>query len=332
MTPTEPTPETNVEREALLKTTLECYLSTLQHISEFLVAVTPELASPHQDQLLKLRQRVAFQPNRETLLESQEILERELKAVIEKAGDSREGKVEDLTRISIFLAQVDDAFLIRKHGCADQLRKLSREIEEASRLDDPSLARDKLNTQLSQLRAFVETVQQDSSQVFTRLQGQMEEYRTNLTSPEAASSCDPVTGLPNLREFARQIAARLTTPIAFCLLIFDVGQIETDEPVNSEYEDEILKQVGAGLASQVRGRDLVCRWEGGKFLVILECGLAEATARARQITLGLSGHYRAEVDGREAVAELRVSVGVTERHSDDGLYQLVRRAESSLPK
>ena len=331
MTPTELSPETNAEREALLKTALDCYLGTIQHISEFLVAVAPEWASPHQEQLLKLRQRVAFQPTRETLLESQEILDRELRAVAQKVGDAREGKVEDLTRISIFLAQVDDAFLIRKHGCADQLRNLTREIDRAASLDDPALARDRLYAQLSQLRTFVETVQQDSSQVFSRLQGQMEEYRTNLVSPEAELSSDPVTGLPNLREFARQIASRLNTPIAFCLLIFDVGTIELDGVTDPDFEDEILRQVGAGLASQVRGRDLVCRWEGGKFLVILECGLAEATARARQITLWLSGHYRAELGGREAVAELRVSVGVTERHADDGLHQLVRRAESSLP-
>jgi GGDEF domain-containing protein len=330
MTPTELSPQPNAEREALLRTALECYLGTIQHISEFLGAVAPELASPHQEQLVKLRQRLAFQPTRETLLESQQILDRELEAVAKKAGDSREGKVENLTRISIFLAQVDDAFLIRRHGCADQLRHLTREIEAAEMLESPARAREKLNSQLSQLRTFVETVQQDSTKVFSRLQNQMEEYRTNLTTPEVGSS-DPVTGLPNLREFARQIASRLNTPLIFCLLVFDVGKPQLQGAFDQEMVHAILKQVGDGLVSQVRARDLVCRWEAGKFLVILEAGLAEATARARQIALWLSGHYRAEVDGREVIAELRAAVGVTQRHPDDGLHALVRRAESSLP-
>jgi diguanylate cyclase (GGDEF)-like protein len=332
MTPTDVTPESKLAQEALLKTALECYLGTIQHISEFLVAVAPAFATPHQEHLVKLRQRLAFQPTRESLLESQQILDRELDAVAQKAADARDGKVQDLTRISIFLAQVDDAFLIRKHGCADQLRHLAREIDEVAGLDDPALAREKLNAQLDQLRTFVETIQQDSTQVFSRLQEQMEDYRTNLGSPERESSCDPITGLPNLREFARQIMSRLNTTIAFCLLIFDVGRPQTDEPAKREFEGEILRQVGAGLVSQVRARDLVCHWEDGKFLVILECGLAEATARARQISLWLSGHYRADVNGQEMVAELRASVGVTERHPDDSLHQLVRRAESALPE
>jgi diguanylate cyclase (GGDEF)-like protein len=331
MTSIEVSTDPNVAREALLKTALECYLGTIQHISEFLVAVTPELASPHHEQLVKLRQRLAYQPTRESLLESQEVLDRELNAVAEKAGDSREGKVAELTRLSMFLAQVDDAFFLRKHGCADQLRLLAKEIDETADLGDPALARERLNAQLGQLRTFLEMVQQDSTRVFSRLQEQMEEYRTNLEAPGAASSCDPVTGLPNLREFARQIMSRLSTTIPFCLLIFNVGKPRMDEPVHPEFEDEILKQVGAGLVSQVRARDLVCRWEGGKFLVILECGLLEAAARARQISLWLSGHYRAPVNGRETIAELRASVGVTERHPDDDLHELVRRAESSLP-
>lgn len=332
MTPTELSPEQNAEREALFRTALDCYLNTIQHIAEFLGAVAPELASPHQEQLIKLRQRLAFEPTRQTLLESQEILDRELEAVAAKAGDSRDAKVNDLRRISVILAQADDAFLIRNHGCTDQLRHLTKELDKAESLEDPAQAREKLTAQLSELRTFVDTIQEDSSHVFARLQDQIEEFRANLTMPEAVASFDAVTALPNLREFARQIASRLNTTTPFCLLTFNLqGFDQVAKTSGPLFEDEILRQVGTGLASQIRARDLACRWEGGKFLVILECGLVEATARARQIALWLSGHYRAEIEGQEKIAELKVVVGITERHPDDGLHELVQRAESSLP-
>lgn len=326
MSQPDPSPAQHLEREALLQTALDCYLGTIQHISDFLGTMAPELASPHQEQLLKLRHRVAYEPTTEALLESRQILDRELQAVAAKADDSRAGKVEDLQRISLFLAQVDDVFLLRKHGCADQLRHLSRQIQEVENLSDPAQARNQLNAHLNHLRTFVETVQQDGSQVFSRLQEQIDEYRTNLSIPEMPASSDPETGLPNLREFARQIDSRLQSTVAFCLLIFHLEWLH-----DAQFEVEILKQVGARLTSMVRARDLVCHWESGKFLVILECGLAEATARAREIALSLSGHYRAEIDGRETIAELKVSVGVTERHAGDSLHELVVRAESSHP-
>jgi diguanylate cyclase (GGDEF)-like protein len=136
-----------------------------------------------------------------------------------------------------------------------------------------------------------------------------------------------VTGLPNLREFARQIVARLSRTTAFCLLIFDLQGLGQVDPA---FAEEILKQVAAGLASQVRARDLACRWEDGKFLVLLECGVVEATARARQIALGLTGHYRAEMDGQEAIVELKAWVGLAERRPEDELHQLLQRAETSL--
>lgn len=318
MTPAQLSPEQNAERESLLRTALESYFATIQHIAEFLSAIAPDLASPHQEQLIKLRHRLAFQTTPETLLESQEILERELAAIAAKAAELRDDKIDDLERISLILAQADDALLIRKHGCADQLRHFTREMDVACAPE-----------KLSQLRTFVETVQQESDRLFARLQAEMDRFRMNLTTPEPASSSDPVTGLPNLREFARQIVARLGATTAFCLLIFDLQGLDQIDPTVAE---EILKQIGARLASQVRARDLACRWEDGKFLVILECGLVEATARARQIALGLTGHYRAELGGREAIAELKALVGLAERRPEDELHQLLQRAETSLTR
>jgi diguanylate cyclase (GGDEF)-like protein len=315
MTPAQLSPEQNAEREALLRTALESYFATISRVAEFLSAVAPDLASPHQEQLMKLRRRLEFQTTPETLLESQEILERELAAIAEKAAELRDGKIDDLERISLILAQADDALSIRKHGCADQLRHFTREMDMTCAPE-----------QLGQLRDFVETVQQESDRLFARLQAEMDKFRANLTTAEAASS-DPVTGLPNLREFARQIVARLGRTTVFCLLIFDLQGLVRVDPA---FAEEILKQVAAELGSQVRARDLACRWEDGKFLVLLDCGLAEATARARQIALGLTGHYRAEVDGREAIAELKAWVGLAERRPEDELHQLLQRAETSL--
>ena len=57
-----------------------------------------------------------------------------------------------------------------------------------------------------------------------------------------------------------------------------------------------------------------------------------AFTQAERDALGLTGHYRAELGGREAIAELKALVGLAERRPEDELHQLLQRAETSLTR
>ena len=142
---------------------------------------------------------------------------------------------------------------------------------------------------------------------------------------------DPLTGIGNRREYDRELALRIEAKIRFCMLLFDLDHFKM---VNDQHGhlcgDEVLKQLGARLRGQIRSRDFVCRWGGDEFVVILECGLADAEIRSRQIAEWISGPYKVRVEGKETIVDVGVSVGSAEYTPGETPEQLFKRVDASL--
>jgi diguanylate cyclase (GGDEF)-like protein len=142
---------------------------------------------------------------------------------------------------------------------------------------------------------------------------------------------DPLTGVANRREFDRQLAGRMAADRDFCILLFDVDAFKL---VNDRFGhlcgDEVLKQLGARLARQVRSHDFVCRWGGDEFVAMLECALPVAVTRAKEIAQCLSGPYHVTVEQRQLSVEIAVSVGMAARVAGETPAQLFQRVDSSL--
>jgi diguanylate cyclase (GGDEF)-like protein len=194
------------------------------------------------------------------------------------------------------------------------LEKFAVQIDQIAKSGD--IAR--LREHAAEFHGFVESMQQG-------------EIQTRLREAELHASLDPLTGVGNRWEFDRQIALRIQDNRTFCVLLFDIDNFKA---VNDQFGhlcgDEVLKQLGSRLRRQVRTRDFVCRWGGDEFVVLLECGLADAIARSRQITQWVNGRYRATVQGRETRAEIGVSVGVAEHIAGETPQQLFERVDGSM--
>ena len=102
-----------------------------------------------------------------------------------------------------------------------------------------------------------------------------------LESAELQSSTDELTGLPNRRAFERALARELElarrSGVALAVGLVDVDFFKRVNDVHGHpVGDRVLAQVARRLASALRETDLVCRWGGEEFAVLLT-GLAEGT-------------------------------------------------------
>lgn len=132
---------------------------------------------------------------------------------------------------------------------------------------------------------------------------------------------DPLTNLPNRKAFKVRLegelqrAARFGYPIS--LLLADLDEFRMfNEALGFEVGDQILKQVGSLLRKSVRGYDLVARYGGDEFAIVLPATpLDGAIAVAERLKTRLTEADIVPV--KDIRLALKVSIGLTSAQQVD---------------
>jgi diguanylate cyclase (GGDEF)-like protein len=150
-----------------------------------------------------------------------------------------------------------------------------------------------------------------------------------LKDAELLAYTDALTGLGNRRRAETAIQEAIAAAHPLSLLVFDMNGFKA---INDRYGhnqgDQLLKVVAQRIRSAVRDTDVVCRWGGDEFVVILpDSSLADAHGKARQIQARAFG----EVLLNRANEGIRVSVGagvgVAQYESGETAMELFERAD-----
>lgn len=144
-----------------------------------------------------------------------------------------------------------------------------------------------------------------------------------VESVRSLSLTDPLTGLANRRHMEVMLqhawsAACRGEPLAVMMIDVD-GLKAVNDAQGHQAGDRLLREVAAALRGEARGSDLVVRYGGDEFLVILPRG-DEAGARA------VLERVRAHLDGR---ATLSAGIAV-HTHEAESPEHLVREADRRL--
>ena len=149
---------------------------------------------------------------------------------------------------------------------------------------------------------------------------------------------DPLTGLCNRRRFviaARReldLAARHHQPLAVLLLDVDHFKLINDEH-GHQVGDRVLMEVSRRCELALRATDVLARWGGEEFIVLLpNTPVEQAQLLAERMRQAISA--TAQVQVRERSVRVTVSVGAAGAKSDEArsLDELVSLADAELYK
>lgn len=166
---------------------------------------------------------------------------------------------------------------------------------------------------------------------------EVEDLRENLVRITEEASRDPLTGLANRKAFdsnIKQFMAEANKGGAdFSLLMLDIDYFKV---FNDKYGhlvgDEVLKIVSRELMNAVKGRDVVARFGGEEFAVLLpNTNLNGALIVAENLRHSIASRDLTHKDTKENYGNITISVGAAQYHKkQDTATTLIKRADEAL--
>lgn len=150
---------------------------------------------------------------------------------------------------------------------------------------------------------------------------------------EMMASTDALTNVANRREFevrfekAQYRSARYNIPVSLIIIDIDDFKIINDEKGHL-VGDKVLKIFTSMVEKLIRPDDLLARWGGDEFIILLESEREQAVALAERLRLTISGEEIRQSTGLEK--DVTISIGVTSYKNDDTIDKIMNRVDRAL--
>jgi diguanylate cyclase (GGDEF)-like protein len=152
---------------------------------------------------------------------------------------------------------------------------------------------------------------------------------------ETMATKDKLTGATNRQifdSFFRQAVARTKRRSeALSVVLIDIDHFkQVNDNYGHQYGDYVLTTVAGIMNQHIREEDVLCRWGGEEFLLMLQdCNENEAIRVVNNLREAIAIHHF-DYSGKKL--QITVSAGVAEYRQSEAMNQLIARADISLYK
>ena len=240
-------------------------------------------------------------------------------------------KTAEVKEILIELASTAEFLGKRNQRYATQFDKVMSTLQAIAALEDVSRIRASLLDSAAQLKSCVEQMAREGNESIAQLQASLSTYQIRLEQAEELASRDPLTGLFNRREVESRIERRIATQSQFCIVIVDLDEFKL---VNDRHGhiagDELLRLIAAELKSAARADDIIGRWGGDEFIIVLDCPLMSAQMQVRRLRAWAFGMYEIALGTEHIRVPASASIGMAEWRHDETMLQVMNRADAEM--
>ena len=238
------------------------------------------------------------------------------------------GEVKDLL---IVMARTAESVGERDQRCAGQLSEVTARLEGIASLEDLTEIRASIERSAADLKVSVTRMADEGKAAVEKLRAEVSSYQAKLEEAEEIASRDGLTGLRSRLWMEGQIERRIGADLPLSVAIVDIDGFKK---VNDQHGhltgDELLKQFATELKSACRAGDLIGRWGGDEFIILLDCAMQEARAQIDRLRAWVCGTYK--IQGRSGTGKLRIeaSIGLAERMPAEPIKELLDRADADM--
>jgi len=307
------------------------YRNTLNEIGNCSMDACPGLGKDLKKHLGRLADGLTPQVSLK-ILEATEIdVRKQLQDWGERAAAHYRKKASEVKEILIVMAQTADSVGVRDVRCAQQINDVTTRLKTIANLEDLTEIRASIEKSAKDLKSSVDRMIEEGTAAIDRLRMEMTGFQTKLEEAEQIASSDSLTGLRSRLSVEGQIETRMMAARPFCIAILDIDEFKT---VNDQYGhvvgDELLQMFSAELKSRCRSTDMVGRWGGDEFILLLDGEFSAAKGQIERIKEWVCGNYT--VHGKSGPMKLRVdaSIGLAGSRRGESMNALLARADAEM--
>jgi diguanylate cyclase len=320
------------ETDSLSAATVECYRAALLAVGKAAVQVSPGFGEDLETNLRSLERRLSVGYTEESVRRTEQQVEGQLDEWGTRTSAHFKGQADEVKELLVALAKTAESAVSRDQGYSNKFSDLTGRLEKIANLDDLTQIRSSLVVQVGELKTTVEQMTRDNRQLVAQLRAEVSTYETRLKSVERLALKDQLTKVANRRSIEERIQWNIENSLPFCVAMLDLNHFKQ---VNDSYGhtagDDLLKQFATELQLNTRAGDLVGRWGGDEFIVILSCDLEAAKVHIERIQKWVFGKYSVRAaDERSITIQVDASIGAAEWHRGKTALQLIAEADEDM--
>lgn len=319
----------------LLSASLQSYRVTLLAADEAGSRACPAVSAELHQALQKLAEGLAGELTQAKLSETGTQASQELRAWGDRTVEYLNAKTAEIKELLLVLARTAASVGERDNRYAEQMNQFTTRLRDISNLDDLTRVRTRLVQQATELKTYVVQMKEESHKLVENLQTEVNTYETKLKKAEELALRDPLTGLSNRRYVEECLETRVKRGLAFCVVMLDLNGLKQ---VNDKHGhlagDNLLQQFAQELKSGSRSSDVVGRWGGDEFLMVLDGDTAGAQVQIERLRKWVFGQYtiRPGKGSQEVKVTVEAAIGLAEWQTGEAPAALVERADAEMYK
>ena len=318
---------------ALLAAVLESYRSALVAIGKSGARACPAVGSDLLQSLDALNHRLDDHLTPSLVRKTEAQVEEQLQSWGSRTSEHFKAKANEVKELLIILARTAESLGERDHRYTNQFSQFTDRLHTIADLDDLTQVRTSLVEGAKELKDYVDQMTQDSHNSLSQLKAEVSAYETKLKAVEELALRDPLTGLANRRNIEERMEWRILEKHVFCVVVLDLnGFKKVNDTFGHLAGDNLLKQFAQELRSNTRNTDVVGRWGGDEFIIVLDCDLAGGQIQVERMRKWVFGEYLIEpATGAEKVKiKIDAAIGLAQWHSGDCIEDMIRRADLAM--
>jgi diguanylate cyclase (GGDEF)-like protein len=331
----DPTIPGDKEAGELLKATLECYCSALLVMGKSGDRVCPPMGSELQHGLADLARRLSHKATPALVRGTGKHVEEQLQQWGNHTAEYFKAKANDVKELLLVLARTAESIGERDQRNSKQFAEFTIRLEKVADLEDLAQVRTSLMERATELKNRVDQMARDSNQSVAELRAEVSTYEARLKTVEQLALRDSLTGLANRRNVEDRMEWRVSHQQVFCAVFLDLNRFKEVNDVHGHTAgDNLLKQFAEELRSNTRPTDVVGRWGGDEFILVLDCDLAGARAQIERLQKWAFGEYTVKLNGDADKIKIRMdaSIGVAQWQPGESAQQVIERSDAAMYK